>query len=67
MRNFPFRRVVLAAALTLSLPNIAWANGINAQALELASQKNTARRKESWMRSSRNFLVILMYNWLSEI
>jgi len=36
MRYLSFRQAILAATLSLSLPSVAWANELNAQALDLA-------------------------------
>lgn len=40
MRQVVFRQVVLAATLAFALPGFAWANDVNARALDLAVQKN---------------------------
>jgi len=40
MKNMFFRKALLTAIFAISSPSLAWANDVNAQALELASQQN---------------------------
>ena len=40
MKNMFFKKALLTAIFAISSPNLAWANDVNAQALELASQQN---------------------------